>query len=100
MQFECNVYVPLTYRTYGVAGCYGCARANIGIDLVWCSKGHWCMSTLVPQESDAEDFILCNDAVLKMEKSLSFCENCKLLKNDKCTKGRTLQEIVVRLEYE
>jgi hypothetical protein len=55
------------------------------------------MSMLVPQMSETDEFFFCDIAEQKVEHSLAFCENCKLLVNDRCTEGKELREIVVRL---
>lgn len=101
MKFGCKDYIPLTHPTYAMAGCYGCADAHISIDVVWCSKEHWCLPMLLPVMSEGSKFFECSDCIRDDEEVhiVTLCEDCSFLdENDCCAMGKELREVVVRFE--
>jgi hypothetical protein len=99
MQFKCDDFEPFTHPEYAIAGCYGCANANINIDIVWCSKEHWCLAILLPLMPPHSKFFECDDCIHEEEHALSLCEDCTLLdEKNCCTLGKELRELVVRFD--
>lgn len=94
MKFECVDYEPLTHPHYGVAGCYGCAHAHVGIDSLICSIGNWCINVKAPVKMSASGTIFCDDYTNDAEQQLFLCDTCDNFKE--CLDAKKIRDIVVR----
>lgn len=99
MMYSCEDFIPLTYNTYGAAGCYGCENARLNIDFVSCAKEHWCIPMLVPVMENDSDSFFCSEHKPKTEHNMSLCEDCYFWNSERnyCKLGKELKEIVVRI---
>jgi len=98
--FSCEDFVSITHKTFGAAGCYGCENATLNIDFVSCSKGHWCISMLVPVMEKDSDSFFCLDHKPETDGSMSLCNDCYFCdyKRNCCKLGKELKELVVRFD--
>lgn len=97
---SCEDFVPITHKTYGVAGCYGCERAILNIDFVTCFKGHWCTLMIVPIMDNDSDSFSCSEHKPEVIDGISFCTICSLWdsKRKRCKLGKEVKELVVRFD--
>jgi len=98
MKISCKDFAPWTHPTFGTAGCYGCANADIGMDLVWCVSSHWSMPMLVPVMEANSDSFSCSEYEPDLEDGKSLCDTCLLMEDKRCKKGKEIREIVVRFD--
>lgn len=98
-KLQCRHFKPLTHPSYGTEGCYGCDNVNIDPSDVWCSEGHWCIETTVPEMKKDSKGFKCPDMEPMDEFIIFLCESCNLLNIDgTCGMNKSVKKTVVRFD--